>query len=147
MRHCGWYPDYRQPQFFNKKKMKYREQLVHETFDLDGKLGYLKGHCLQYPFTSLSQFFNKMENYSTLRAREMLQAGRSFSVFQLITHPAAMFNPSAYNPAQKESLITPTLSGGKRMGIDPKTGTIYPAVAIGLVAPGSGNPPKVTTPR
>ena len=36
-------------------------------------------------------------------------------------------------------MITPTLVGGRRMGIDPKTGTIYPAVAIGLIAPGSGN--------
>ncbi|MDI6641871.1 MAG: glycosyltransferase family 2 protein, partial [Elusimicrobiota bacterium] len=35
VRHCGWYPDYRQPQFFNKTKMKYKEtDLVHETFVL-----------------------------------------------------------------------------------------------------------------
>ena len=56
VKHCGWYPDYRQPQFFNKKKMHYTAQMVHETYELDGKIGYLKGHVLQYPFMSLDQF-------------------------------------------------------------------------------------------
>ena len=55
------------------------------------------------------------------------------------THPAAMFSPSAWKPARKVQLIQPTLVDGRRMGIDPKTGTIYPAVAIGPIAPGSGN--------
>ena len=53
-------------------------------------------------------------------------------------HPAGMFSTAAWNPAQKVSLITPALVGGKRVGVDPKTGTVYPAVAIGLIAPGSG---------
>ena len=50
-----------------------------------------------------------------------------------------MFNPSAYDPKQAVSLITPALVGGKRMGVDPRTGAVYPAVAIGQIAPGSGN--------
>ena len=54
-------------------------------------------------------------------------------------HPAAIFSPAAWNPAQKVALITPALVNGKRMGVDPRTGTVYPAVAIGLIAPGSGN--------
>jgi len=54
-------------------------------------------------------------------------------------HPAALFRPSAYDPAQAVSLITPALVNGKRMGVDPRTGTVYPAVAIGQIAPGSGN--------
>ena len=54
-------------------------------------------------------------------------------------HPAALFRPSAYNPSQAVSLITPSLVNGKRVGVDPRTGTVYPAVAIGQIAPGSGN--------
>src|SRR5438270_5070139 len=34
MRHSGWYPDYRQPQLFNRTKMRYREELVHEGYEL-----------------------------------------------------------------------------------------------------------------
>jgi len=91
IRHCGWYPDYRQPQFFNKTKMKYKEQLVHETFELNGKIGYLKGHILQFPFLSLDQFLKKMDRYSTLRAQEMFEEGKKFKVRQLIINPFAMF--------------------------------------------------------
>ena len=91
VRHCGWYPDYRQPQFFNKKKMRYTEQLVHETYELNGKIGYLKGHILQYPFLSLDQFFKKMDRYSSLRAEEMFRDGKRFSLFQMIINPASMF--------------------------------------------------------
>jgi len=91
IRHCGWYPDYRQPQFFNKNKMKYKEQLVHETFELDGSLGYLKEHCLQFPFFTLDQFFRKMERYSDLRAREMFEEKKKFKASQLVLNPLSMF--------------------------------------------------------
>ena len=36
IKHCGWYPDYRQPQLFRKGRFRYREELVHESFDCDG---------------------------------------------------------------------------------------------------------------
>lgn len=91
IKHCGWYPDYRQPQFFNKNKMRYTEQMVHETYELDGKLSKLKGHALQYPFLNLQQFFWKMDRYSTLRAGEMHKGKRQFHVTDIIVHPAAMF--------------------------------------------------------
>jgi len=91
IKHCGWYPDYRQPQFFNRTKMKYTEQLVHETFELNGKLSHLKGHALQYPFLNLDQYLRKMERYSSLRAEEMFKDGRKFSVFNAAVNPAAMF--------------------------------------------------------
>ena len=91
IKHCGWYPDYRQPQFFNKKKMRYTEQMVHETFELNGTLGYMKEHILQFPFLNLDQFFGKMERYSTLRASEMAKEGKKFKLHQMIANPLAMF--------------------------------------------------------
>jgi len=91
VRHCGWYPDYRQPQFFHKHKMKYREQLVHESFDVSGKVGHLREHVIQYPFLSLDQFLKKMDRYSTLRAQDMMSQGASFHISQVIVHPLAMF--------------------------------------------------------
>lgn len=91
IKHCGWYPDYRQPQFFNRKKMKYTEQLVHETFELNGRLSYLKGHALQFPFLNLEQYLRKMERYSSLRAEEMFKEGRKFKVHNAVLNPLAMF--------------------------------------------------------
>ncbi|MBN1621169.1 MAG: glycosyltransferase family 2 protein [Endomicrobiales bacterium] len=91
IKHCGWYPDYRQPQFFNKNKMKYTSQLVHETFELNGKIGYLKGHMLQFPFFTLDELFSKMDRYSSLRAREMTEQGKKFNISQLLIHPVGTF--------------------------------------------------------
>lgn len=94
VKHCGWYPDYRQPQFFNKKKMKYDEnQIVHEGFKLatGSKISKMKGHILQYPFISLQEFFNKMDKYSTLKAKQMFNENKKFYLYQLILHPLLCF--------------------------------------------------------
>ncbi len=87
IRHGGWYPDYRQPQFFHKGRFRYREDLVHEGYEVNGRTGYLQGHVLQVPFLDLGQFLRKMSRYSTLMAEQMAQRGRQFHVYQLVTHP------------------------------------------------------------
>jgi glycosyltransferase involved in cell wall biosynthesis len=91
IRHCGWYPDYRQPQLFRKHRMRYRDELVHETFDLDGTAGYLCEHVLQYPFRDIDHYLAKMDRYSDLMAARMVEQGRWFHAHQLVTHPAFTF--------------------------------------------------------
>jgi glycosyltransferase involved in cell wall biosynthesis len=91
IRHCGWYPDYRQPQLFRKNRMRYRDELVHEGFDLDGAIGYLKEHVLQYPFRDVDHYLAKMDRYSDLMADRMIEQGRRFRVHQLVTHPCFTF--------------------------------------------------------
>lgn len=51
----------------------------------------------------------------------------------------ASFEPNVYNRAQAPRLYFPTLVSGKRVGIDPATGTIVPALLIGAFVPNSGN--------
>ena len=92
IKHCGWYPDYRQPQFFRKDRMRYREKdLVHESFDLDGKIGYFKAHVDQYPFRNIDQYLGKMDRYSSLRAKVIQNGGRRFHLDQLIARPLYTF--------------------------------------------------------
>jgi len=91
IKHCGWYPDYRQPQFFHKAHMRYREDLVHEGFDVTGKTGVLQSDVEQIPFRTLDQYFGKMDRYSTLRAQVMHSEGRRFRGHQLLTHPLFTF--------------------------------------------------------
>ena len=91
IRHCGWYPDYRQPQFFHKGHMRYREDLVHEGFELDGTVGYLKAEVEQIPFRTIDQFLGKMDRYSALRAEAMNREGRVFRHHQLVSHPLFTF--------------------------------------------------------
>ena len=91
MRHSGWYPDYRQPQFFNRKKMRYREDIVHEGYDLNGRLGYLREHALQYPWPTLEVATGKLQRYSTLMAQRYAEANRSANLARLLLSPTAMF--------------------------------------------------------
>ncbi len=50
------------------------------------------------------------------------------------------FDPSTYNLSTTAVLIRPGLDANKkRVGVDPRNGTIYPAPYIGLFVPGSGN--------
>jgi hypothetical protein len=51
----------------------------------------------------------------------------------------AGFLPSAWKAADTVRLIQPTTVGGKRVGVHPVTGEIYPATVIGYIAPGTGN--------
>jgi len=52
----------------------------------------------------------------------------------------AAFVPFMWNPQQVAKLIQPTLVAGKRVGLDPYTGAVLPAVTIGAIAPEAPNP-------
>ena len=91
MQHSGWYPDYRQPQLFDRRKMRYREDLVHEGFNLDGRLGYLRGHVLQYPWPTVEAGTAKLQRYSTLMAQRYAQMNKRASASRLISRPISMF--------------------------------------------------------
>lgn len=51
----------------------------------------------------------------------------------------AVFNPSAFNPANAPLLIQPVATPEGRRGRNPLTGEIVPAVKIGTFVPGSGD--------
>lgn len=91
IRHSGWYPDYRQPQFFNHGKMRYREDLVYEGFDLEGRLGYLRGHALQYPWPIVAAGKAKLQRYSTLMASCYAEMNTRVSAGKLISRPISIF--------------------------------------------------------
>ncbi|MCA9472010.1 MAG: glycosyltransferase family 2 protein [Nitrospirales bacterium] len=91
IKHCGWYPDYRQPQFFHKAHFEYKEDLVHESFTVDGRVGYFSSPVKQYPFRSIDHYFSKMDRYSSLMAQEMKKRRRRFYRHQLFTHPLFTF--------------------------------------------------------
>ena len=92
IRFSGWYPDYRQPQLFQRGKMTYpAEDLVHEGYRLDGRLGYMKRDIFQEPFWTLSEVLEKCNRYSTLGAEELASKGRSGGVFTGVVHGMAHF--------------------------------------------------------
>src|SRR5947209_11299383 len=69
----GWYPNFRQPQLFRKGTMRYRNDLVHEGYDLltPKSLGRLQNAIWQFPFRNLEELINKMNRYSSLGASRL----------------------------------------------------------------------------
>jgi glycosyltransferase involved in cell wall biosynthesis len=91
VRHGGMYPDYRQPQVFDRRKFHYREDVVHESFHCDGSIGYFKNPIWQHPWPTLKVNMVKFERYTTLMARRRFEQGRRAGLFQLCLHPPAAF--------------------------------------------------------
>ncbi len=73
IKHSGWYPNFRQPQFFRKGAMKYTQESVHEGFELvPGKrLGKLEHAIWQFPFRHLEEVVAKQNRYSTLMVEKL----------------------------------------------------------------------------
>jgi len=92
IRHSGWYPDYRQPQLFRRGAIHYHdEDVVHEGFTLNGKLGYLKHAIWQFPFKNFSQVFAKMERYSSLGAEKLAIKKIKGSMIKALIHAIGNF--------------------------------------------------------
>ncbi|HEY2184766.1 MAG TPA: glycosyltransferase family 2 protein [Xanthobacteraceae bacterium] len=69
----GWYPNFRQPQLFRKGALRYRNDPVHEGYELltARKLGRLQGAIWQCPFRNLEEVIRKMNRYSSLGAAKL----------------------------------------------------------------------------
>jgi glycosyltransferase involved in cell wall biosynthesis len=65
MRHGGWY--HYSLHLFRRTKGVY-EGVIHESLKVDGKIGKLEAAVEHYPFTSVSQFVNRHNGYSSREA-------------------------------------------------------------------------------
>lgn len=91
IKYCGWYPDYRQPQLFRRNAMTFRDDMVHEGFDVHGTIGYMKSAIHQEPYRDLSQMCCKLERYATLGAEKMRRQGKTASMGSALLHGVATF--------------------------------------------------------
>jgi len=87
IKHCGWYPDYRQPQLFKKGALTFDSASeVHETHTIHGKIAYLKQEIWQIPFMNLQQVVHKMQRYSSLGAKKIIRENRKTSMSLALLH-------------------------------------------------------------
>jgi len=91
IKHSGWYPDYCQPKLFRKGALTYHDDMVHEGFDIHGKVGYLKSDVLHYSFANLSQLITKMDKYSTLGMEKMVHQKKQRSMPSAVLHAITTF--------------------------------------------------------
>jgi len=87
IKHCGWYPDYRQPQLFRKGALVFDDsEEVHEAFEIHGKVAYLQSAIVQVPFQSLEQLIGKMQRYSSLGATKLARKGKKVGMGRALAH-------------------------------------------------------------
>lgn len=79
MRHSGWYPD-RIVRLFKREAARFTDALVHESVEVQGKIGLLKGELLHYSYEDLEQVLNKANQYSSAAARMLQGRGRKSSM-------------------------------------------------------------------
>jgi len=90
IRYCGWYPDLNL-RLFRKSRGRFGERVVHERLELEGKALTLTHPLIHETYRSLSDFFQRMDRYSTLAAQEMHREGRKFRLTDVVFRPPFTF--------------------------------------------------------
>ena len=75
IRRCGWWPD-RVVRLVNKKRGRFSHHLVHEQWLAEGPVMDLDAVIAHHSFRNYADLIEKMQNYSTLAARQMNAEGR-----------------------------------------------------------------------
>lgn len=89
IRGCGWGNDY-QLRLFKKSKTRLTDRLVHEGFEVEGKVGQLKNSMLHFSYRNFSDAFIKINHYSTLEAIEK-QNRKNVNAFTIVITPVIAF--------------------------------------------------------
>lgn len=89
IRHGGWYPDY-QLRLFNKDKSQWNSAALHEKVQVKERLR-MKRPILHWVFEDLSDQVVTNDRYSTLGAKQLMEKGKRFSMFKLLTKPVSKF--------------------------------------------------------
>ena len=90
VRTTDFYPDY-QTRLYDRRKARWQGRYVHESVAVDGPSGQLKEELKHYSYRNLSDHLDRINAYSTLAARQMLENGRRAHAYDLLLHPPAAF--------------------------------------------------------
>ncbi|WP_457553712.1 glycosyltransferase family 2 protein [Desulfobacula sp.] len=88
IRHAGFYPDFRQPQLFRKGVLKFKNDAVHERYEVISHKpsGYLKSFINQIPFKDLEEVIHKTNRYSTLGAQKLQETNKKSGMSKALLH-------------------------------------------------------------
>lgn len=90
VRHSGWYPD-RQMRLYRRDKARF-SGIVHESVNVDGTIGLLRGDLLHYPADTVGENALKLDVYTTLAAKQLCQGNRrSWRMAMLFAPPWTFF--------------------------------------------------------
>jgi glycosyltransferase involved in cell wall biosynthesis len=75
IRATDWYPD-RQLRLFDRRRGRFRGDLVHESVKIDGPVGRLKGEIIHRPYRDEDDHLRRIDRYTTLWAEAEYRKGR-----------------------------------------------------------------------
>ena len=90
IRTTDFYPDF-QTRLYDRRGARWRGRHVHESVHVDGQVGRLTHELQHYSYRDLRDQIDRLNQYSTLSARQMHEAGRRAGPLDLIVHPPAAF--------------------------------------------------------
>lgn len=96
IRHSGWYPDW-QLRFFNRKKGKWKDVLIHESVEMDetAKVSKLKNDILHYSVENALHHHRMIgERYAPLAAEQMFAKGKRTSPLKIAVSAWSAFTRS-----------------------------------------------------
>jgi glycosyltransferase involved in cell wall biosynthesis len=88
--HCGWYPD-RKVRLYDRRKAKWVGSFVHESVQVEGRIGHLETNLLHFTCDSLSEHLKTMDRYTTLAAEELVSHKTKIGLRHLIVDPMWTF--------------------------------------------------------
>jgi glycosyltransferase involved in cell wall biosynthesis len=89
--HSGWYPDYK-VRLFNRRTAGWGGKYVHESVSVNGRVETMPGEILHYTCDTLEEHLQRIELYTDLAAKEMLERGESVNFLQRWFDPIWVFS-------------------------------------------------------
>ena len=90
IRHGGLYPDW-QVRLFRRGRGRFLDRDVHESIQVEGRVGRLSGHLVHRSYRGVGDFFERANRYSTLAAAELIRAGARARARELLLRPLGRF--------------------------------------------------------
>ena len=90
IRYGGWYPGY-QLRLIRKSKTRMNHRPVHEGFLVDGRVGRLSSDITHYTYTSLHQYIDKMNDYSSLDVMNKISSQKIIRWYNFVLNPLSAF--------------------------------------------------------
>lgn len=93
VRHGGWYPDW-QLRFFDRRRGRWRDALIHESVKMDpgSRTKKLRGFIIHHTIENALEHHRMIgERYAPLAARQMFERGRRTSRLKIATSGPTVF--------------------------------------------------------
>ena len=90
IRHGGFWP-VRVLRLFRRGRGRCADRLVHETIEVEGPTGALRGALDHYTYDSVDDYLRRMERYASLSAEEYLRRGRATGPLRMSGHALFTF--------------------------------------------------------